>query len=118
MKKIENALTIDVEDYFQVTNFASFIDPGAWDSYPSRVEQNTSNLLSLFARYKVKVTFFILGWVAERYPDLIKQIHQQGHEVACHGYGHQLVYEIGEKKFRDDIHKAKQILEDAVANQF
>ena len=112
-KKIENSLTIDVEDYFQVTNFASFVDPESWDTFPSRVNQNTSNLLLLFEQYKIRVTFFILGWVAERNLDLVKRIHNQGHEVACHGYGHQLVYELGEKKFRDDIRRAKHILEDA-----
>ena len=110
--KAKNALTIDVEDYFQVTNFASFVDSESWDNFPSRVEKNTSSLLSIFARYEVKATFFILGWVAERYPELIKRIHKEGHEVACHGYGHQLVYDLNEKQFQNDIHKAKQILED------
>ena len=109
---VQNALTVDVEDYFQVTNFASFIDSNSWDGYPSRVEKNTSDLLSTFDRYGVRVTFFILGWVAERHPELVKRIHREGHEVACHGYGHQLVYELGEERFQQDIHRAKKILED------
>ena len=109
---VHNALTVDVEDYFHVTNFASFVDRDSWDSYPSRVEENTSTLLSIFDRFGVRVTFFILGWVAERHPELVKRIHDRGHEVACHGYGHQLVYELGQEKFQQDIHRAKKILED------
>ena len=116
-KKIQNSLTIDVEDYFQVTNFATFIDPKSWDTFPSRVEQNTMNLLAIFKQYKVRVTFFILGWVAQRNRDLVKRIHADGHEVASHGYGHQLVYDLGEKKFREDIRRSKQVLEDVCGEQ-
>ena len=111
-RTVQNGLSIDVEDYFQVSNFASFIDPQQWDSFPSRVLQNTVSLLDQFREHGVKATFFILGWVAERFPELVKQIDEEGHEVASHGYGHQLIYEIGPQKFKEDICQSKSILED------
>jgi polysaccharide deacetylase family protein (PEP-CTERM system associated) len=107
-----NALTIDVEDYFQVNAFAKCIDSKAWDTYPLRVVENTARILDLLDQHSVKATFFILGWVAERRPRLVQEIHRRGHEVACHGYGHELVYNIGPEKFRDDIRRSKQLLED------
>lgn len=107
-----NALTIDVEDYFQVNAFARHIRYEDWDHYPLRVGRNTSVILDMLDEFSVKATFFILGWVAERTPDIVKEIHRRGHEIACHGYGHQLVYAIGPDKFREDIAKARSILED------
>lgn len=107
-----NALTIDVEDYFQVNAFADRINPDQWDSYPLRVVANTRRILDLLDRHGITATFFILGWVAARAPELAREIHRRGHEVACHGYGHQLVYQIGPQRFRDDIRRAKSILED------
>ncbi len=107
-----NALTVDVEDYFQVTAFERVIDPATWDRYPLRVGDNSLRVLDLFDRYGVKGTFFVLGWVARRDPDLVRRIRQRGHEIACHGFGHQLVYRIGPEAFRLDIRNAKALLED------
>ena len=98
-----NALTIDVEDYFHVNAFKKYIDTSEWDNYPVRVENNTLRILEMLDIFSVKATFFILGWVAEKCPSIIKEIHERGHEIACHGYGHQLVYDIGSAKFRKDI---------------
>jgi polysaccharide deacetylase family protein (PEP-CTERM system associated) len=113
-KKVTHAMTVDVEDYFHVAAFNKVIDPSTWDSWPCRVEQNTNTLLALFDRNKIKITFFILGWVAERYPELIKRIHAQGHEIASHGYSHQLIYKQDPKVFREETLKSKQILEDLI----
>jgi polysaccharide deacetylase family protein (PEP-CTERM system associated) len=107
-----NALTIDVEDYFHVTAFEKNIDSSQWDQYPLRVVENTTRILDLLDSRSVKATFFILGWVAERRPRLVQEIHRRGHEIACHGYGHKLVYRIGPDSFRDDIRKSKMLLED------
>lgn len=107
-----NALTIDVEDYFHVTAFERQIKPGEWDTYPLRVEGNTMRILDMLDEYALRATFFILGWVAERLPALVKEIHRRGHEIACHGYAHQLVYRLTPGEFRADVAKAKNILED------
>lgn len=112
-----NALTIDVEDYFQVNAFVRHIRRCEWDRYPLRVEQNTMRILELLDEYGIKATFFILGWVAERVPCLVKEIHAKGHEIACHGYGHELIYSIGPDAFRADIRRSKQILEDQCGQQ-
>jgi polysaccharide deacetylase family protein (PEP-CTERM system associated) len=110
--EVRNALTVDVEDFFQVTAFERVITPDSWNRYPLRVGDNTRRILQLFDRFGVKGTFFVLGWVARRDPDLIREIQRRGHEIACHGYGHQLVYRIGPEAFRRDIRYAKKILED------
>ncbi len=107
-----NALTIDVEDYFQVNAFARQVRYDDWDSFPLRVDANTMRILDLLDEFDIRATFFILGWVAERRPCLVKEIHRRGHEVACHGYGHQLIFSIGSEAFRKDIRRAKQIVED------
>jgi len=107
-----NALTIDVEDYFHVTAFEQQIKPWEWDTYPLRVEGNTLRILDMLDEFALRATFFVLGWVAERIPALVKEIHRRGHEIACHGYGHQLIYRLTPEEFRDDISKAKNILED------
>lgn len=107
-----NALTIDVEDYFQVNAFARQINPEQWDGYPLRVEGNTLRILDMLDEFAIRATFFVLGWVAERVPSLVKEIHRRGHEVACHGYGHQLIYSQSPQEFRKDVSKAKNILED------
>ncbi len=109
---VRNALTVDVEDYFQVTAFERVIEPDNWDRYPLRVGDNTRKILQLFERHDVKGTFFVLGWVARRDPDLVREIRRCGHEIACHGYGHQLIYRIGPDAFRQDIRRAKELLED------
>ena len=107
-----NALTIDVEDYFQVTAFEKFVRMDDWDSYPLRVADNTLRVLDLLDEFSMRATFFVLGWIAERRPDLVREIQGRGHEIACHGYGHRLIYDIGPERFRDDVRKAKSILED------
>lgn len=111
---IKNALTVDVEDYFHVSAFAKNINQRDWDNHPLRVENNTQRLLDLFDEYEVKATFFVLGWVAERKPSLIKEIALRGHEVACHGYSHQLVYNQSPDVFRDETLRSKHLLEDIV----
>lgn len=107
-----NALSIDVEDYFHVTAFERSVERAEWDRYPLRVDVNTRRILAILDEYRCKGTFFILGWVAERLPELVMEIQRRGHEIACHGYGHELVYRLGAEKFRADIRKAKAILED------
>ena len=109
-----HAMTIDVEDYFHVSAFAKAIKPSEWDNWPSRVEHNTRSLLELFAEQNVKATFFVLGWVTERFPNLVKEIDEQGHEIASHGYSHQLVYNQSPEVFREETAKSKQLLEDII----
>lgn len=101
--EIPNALTVDVEDWFQVSNFDGVVDRNEWDTYPSRVEDNTRRLLGLFEEHGARATFFVLGWVAERFPDLVAEIHRRGHDVASHGFGHELVYRLGPERFAEDL---------------
>ena len=115
--KIKNAMTVDVEDYFHVAAFARDISPDDWDKIESRVERNTKKILDIFAIKNLKATFFVLGWVAERYPELVRSIVGNGHEIACHGYSHQLVYEQTPKVFREETLRAKNILEDITGSR-
>ena len=108
-----NAMSVDVEDWFQVQAFAGVIDRSAWETLPRRVEANTERILALFEAEGVRATFFTLGWVAERHPALIRRIVAGGHELASHGYGHELVHAIGPEAFRADLRRAKAVLEDA-----
>lgn len=110
-KTVINALTVDVEDYFQVSAFEPYIDKKEWDSLPHRVVENTLRILDTFEERGVKATFFTLGWVAERYPELIRRIVNDGHELACHGYEHIRVTEQTPDQFRSDVSKTKKILE-------
>lgn len=112
MQAIENALTIDVEDYFQVAALAEAVSRDDWSSMEYRVEVNTRRLLNLFDLYGIHATFFTLGWVAERSPALVRQIRDAGHEVASHGYSHRLIYTQTPEVFRAETRKSKQILED------
>ena len=107
-----NALTVDVEDYYQVSGFESIIREEDWTRLESRVEKNTEKILMLLSSYGVKATFFVLGWIGDRYPGLVKSIQREGHEIACHGYGHKLIYQYSKDFFREDIKKAKAVLED------
>ena len=107
-----NSISIDVEDYFQVSALAKQFKYDEWDSVSPRVVENTTKLLDIFDEYDVKVTHFVLGWVAERFPDLVKEIHNRGHEVASHGYSHQLIYNQSIDVFREETIKSKTILED------
>ena len=110
---IVNAMSVDVEDYFQVSAFDAVVSRASWDSRESRVVGNTRRLLDLFDREGVKATFFVLGWVAERFPALVGHIAAAGHEVASHGFGHQLLYTLTPRQFRDDVRRAKATLEEA-----
>lgn len=109
-------MTVDVEDYFQVSAFESHIAKSQWDQLPQRVERNTHHILDLFADKNVKATFFTLGWVAERFPQLVRRIVSDGHELASHGYEHIRVTEQTPEQFRADVVKTKNILE-AVGGQ-
>jgi polysaccharide deacetylase family protein (PEP-CTERM system associated) len=109
---IINALTIDVEDYFQVSAFAPHIDRATWDGRECRVERNMDCILQMLSGANVKATFFTLGWVAERYPGVVRRLVAEGHELASHGYGHERASDLSEQAFFDDIHRAKLILED------
>ena len=107
----KNAMTVDVEDYFQVSAFEPYIAKEHWDTLPHRVERNTHKILDIFLDKNIKATFFTLGWVAERYPDLIKRIVMDGHELACHGYEHIRVTQQTPEQFRNDVARTKKILE-------
>ena len=109
---VTNALTIDVEDYFQVSAFAPYIRRQDWDSRECRVERNVGRILEMLAERDVKATFFTLGWIAERYPQLVRDIVQGGHELASHGYGHERVSDLSPEAFSQDIQRAKALLED------
>ncbi|HOM12117.1 MAG TPA: DUF3473 domain-containing protein [Rubrivivax sp.] len=109
---ITNALTIDVEDYFQVSAFAPYIARADWERRECRVERNVERILALLDDHDTEATFFTLGWIAERYPQLVRRIAEQGHEVASHGYGHQRASELDRAEFRADIERAKKVLED------
>jgi polysaccharide deacetylase family protein (PEP-CTERM system associated) len=108
-----NAMSVDVEDWFQVQAFAGCIPRDSWDRLERRVEANTDRILERFAVHGVRATFFTLGWVAERHPALIRRIVAGGHELASHGHGHQPVHALSPAEFRDDIRRAKHALEDA-----
>ena len=110
--RIPNAFTVDVEDYFQVSAFEHRVSRKNWESYESRVELSTEKLLTLLKKEAVCGTFFILGWVADRFPDLVKRIHGSGHEIASHGYWHKLIYEQDPEDFRQDLIASR----DAIAN--
>jgi len=109
---ITNAMTIDVEDYFQVSAFANHIDRADWDSLPCRVERNVDVILSILDSARVNATWFTLGWIGERYPAVVRRIVAAGHELASHGYHHQRVTELSPQGFREDVVRAKQLLED------
>lgn len=109
---IRNAMTIDVEDYFQVSAFAPYIPRETWDSIPCRVENNIDRILALLDEKQIKATFFTLGWIAQRYPSMIKRMAQDGHELASHGWGHARVTDLDAAEFREDITRSKALLED------
>lgn len=110
---MQNALSVDVEDWFQVGAFEKTIDRADWDGLAHRVERNTDEVLALFADAGVSATFFTLGWVAERYPALMRRIVDAGHELASHGYDHQRVFTFAPEDWRADLRKSRAILEDA-----
>ena len=116
-----NILTIDIEDYFQVHALSSVIKYEDWDKFECRIERNTDRILEILdsvrSPQKVQGTFFVLGWIAGRYPDLVRRIQKGGHEIACHGYAHKLIYNQSKEEFREDVKKAKATLEDITGNE-
>jgi polysaccharide deacetylase family protein (PEP-CTERM system associated) len=111
-KPIRNAMTIDVEDYFQVSAFAGHISKESWPSLPCRVEANVDRILAVLDSAAIKATFFTLGWIAERYPAMVRSLVDQGHELASHGYAHQRASDQDKNEFNDDIRRSKALLED------
>jgi polysaccharide deacetylase family protein (PEP-CTERM system associated) len=109
---ITNALTIDVEDYFQVSAFAPYIARSDWVNRECRVERNVQRILAMLAERRIRATFFTLGWIAERYPALVRDIVAGGHELASHGFGHERASDLDAAAFRDDVVRAKSLLED------
>lgn len=111
---ILNAFSVDVEDYFQVAALAPAIPRDSWPRRESRVERNTQVLLDLLAERGIRGTFFVLGWIAERHPGLVKRIAAAGHEVASHGFSHQLIYTQSPGEFREETARSKRLLEDLI----
>jgi polysaccharide deacetylase family protein (PEP-CTERM system associated) len=114
---IQNAMTVDVEDWFHVQALSSSIDRSSWDQREYRAVANTRKLLELFAKHGVRATFFILGWVAERSPELVREIAAAGHEIACHGLSHQLVYTQTPEKFREETLHSKTLIENVTGTR-
>lgn len=112
-----NAFTVDVEDYFQVSAFESGIQRSQWDSFECRVVGNTLRILDLLAEQDVQATFFVLGWVAKKFPGLVQRIADAGHEVASHGFWHRLVYNQTREEFREDIATSRDVLEDIIGER-
>lgn len=108
-----NGMSVDVEEHFQVSAFDGVVPREAWDDIPSRVQDNTGRLLDLFDESGVKATFFVLGWLGDRYPQLVRAIADRGHEIASHGYSHRLVYEQDLEVFRREVELSRRILQDA-----
>jgi polysaccharide deacetylase family protein (PEP-CTERM system associated) len=113
---MKNAITIDLEDYYQVSAFSHDVAVDKWDAFASRIENNTAKLLSIFDDFGAKATFFTLGWVAKKYPKLVREIADRGHEIACHSNVHRSVYTMTADEFRQDTLQAKQSLEDVTGN--
>lgn len=111
------AITIDVEDWFQVENLRSVYPHSTWDSVESHVEKNTTRILELLEENKIKATFFVLGWVAERYSSLVRTISENGHEVASHGYSHVLNYSLSKRELKEDLERSKKLLEDITGKE-
>lgn len=111
--RLLNALTIDVEEYFQVHNMERVVHRGDWDAYPRRVAGNTRRVLALLKESGVRATFFVLGWVAAREPELVREIQEGGHEVATHGYWHELIYRLTPGEFADDLERSLDVIEEA-----
>src|SRR5208283_3800558 len=110
-KIAKNVVSVDVEDYFHAEAFSGLVDRARWDSCSSRVEANTRRLLGLLGELNLHGTFFVLGWVAERYPGLVREIAAAGHELGCHSYWHRLIYKLDPAEFREDTRRAKNVIE-------
>jgi len=109
---IQNYLTVDVEDYYQVSAFEPLVGLTKWDQYSSRVVKNTRTILRALDRHHAKATFFVLGWTGERYPDVVREIMAKGHPIGCHSYQHRLIYTLSPNEFREDTRRAKDVLEE------
>lgn len=116
-RPLPNALTVDVEDYYQVSAFEGQIDRCRWDRHPSRVKENTERLLTIFRRRQVRATFFVLGWVAQKCPDLVRQIRDEGHELGVHSFWHQRIYTQSPQAFREDLVRSRDLLSDLAGQQ-
>lgn len=114
---MRHALSIDLEEFFQIHALSDVIAPESWETFSSSVEENTYKTLAVLDSRGVVGTFFCLGWVARRHPDLIRHIHSLGHEIACHGYSHQVIYNQDRQSFRQDVEKAKKVLEDIIGDK-
>lgn len=114
---IKNVFTVDVEDYFHVAAFSKCVSRSDWDSFESRVVRNTDVILEMLDRYQIKATFFVLGWVCERNVELVKKIHSKGHEIASHGYSHEMVFNQTPEKFEYEVKHSKILLEDAIGEK-
>lgn len=109
---ILNAMSVDVEDYFQVSAFDPYVERDKWDSFPGRVESNVDRILEIFDQHRVKATFFTLGWIAQKYPEMTRRIVEQGHELASHGWEHIRVIHQTREQFKVDVRRTKDFLED------
>ena len=112
-KRMQHILSVDVEDYFQVEAFAESIPRDTWEQWPSRVVANTRRILDLFEQHHARATFFFVGWVAKRFPGLVREVHERGHELACHSFWHRPVYSLTPKEFRQDTRQAREAIEQA-----
>src|SRR5271169_5493964 len=112
--KFANAISVDVEDYFQTEAMAAVAPRSRWETFPSHVTANMETLFELFARHDVRATFFYLGWIAERFPQLVRKTLELGHEVGCHSDWHHPVFRMSEQEFRQDTYRAKNSIEDAI----
>ena len=115
--EITNYLTIDVEDYFQVAAFEDIIQPENWNSMDFRAEKNTDRILSILEQRQIKATFFIVGWIAEKCPAIVKKIAAAGHEIGCHSYWHRKIYDLPPEEFRQDTRQAKDALENIIGKK-
>jgi polysaccharide deacetylase family protein (PEP-CTERM system associated) len=113
-RAMRNALTFDLEEYFHAEAFTGLVSSDDWTRLGSRIRGSTLRLLDSLERWKTSATFFVLGWLADRHPALVREIHARGHEVACHGYMHRLIYRMGREAFQADVRRAKRAIEDAI----
>ena len=110
---LRNIISVDIEEYFHPTEVAAWVDAGQWDTLPSLVNPQTRRVLDMFDLHQVKGTFFVLGWVAQRYPSLVREIAARGHEIGCHSFAHRLVYDLTPAEFREDTRRAVKAIQDA-----
>lgn len=108
----EHILTVDVEEYFQVSAFEDVVDRDEWDSYPSLLEEHVGELLELLDRHEARATFFVLGWAADRHPDVVRRIHEAGHDVASHGWSHRKVQDLDDRELHRELSRSRELLED------